>query len=246
MLTTAGALSCTAGARVPTASGSDPMPLVSSASGWAIAAGSTGRAAAAVPVSAGVADCVGVAAGAVGCARSGQMRSRISAMSTPPSTEPLRKITDCRRGVCMQVGGGGLAQAVVYNAGLAGLLGFTNLRGIPASTTQARSSEILMSDSTVSALPMPEVDKDRRGFLTFATTATGVVGAAFATVPFIASWAPSERARAAGAPVTVDLTKIEPGQMVTYVYRKKPMYVVRRTPEMLARLAGHEGELKDA
>src|SRR5690606_13099751 len=146
----------------------------------------------------------------------------------------------------MQVGGGGLAQAVVYNAGLAGLLGFTNLRGIPASTTQARSSEILMSDSTVSALPMPEVDKDRRGFLTFATTATGVVGAAFATVPFIASWAPSERARAAGAPVTVDLTKIEPGQMVTYVYRKKPMYVVRRTPEMLARLAGHEGELKDA
>ena len=44
----------------------------------------------------------------------------------------------------------------------------------------------------------------------------------------------------------MDLTKIEPGQMVTYVYRKKPMYVVRRTPEMLSRLAGHEGELKDA
>jgi ubiquinol-cytochrome c reductase iron-sulfur subunit len=101
-----------------------------------------------------------------------------------------------------------------------------------------------MSDTSVPAAP--EVDKDRRGFLTIATVATGAVGAAFAAVPFIASWSPSERARAAGAPVEVDLTKLEPGQMVTYVYRKKPVYVVRRTPEMLARLSGHEGELKDA
>jgi ubiquinol-cytochrome c reductase iron-sulfur subunit len=95
-------------------------------------------------------------------------------------------------------------------------------------------------------VPAPEIDEDRRSFLTFATTATGAVGAAFAAVPFIASWAPSERARAAGAPVEVDLTKIEPGQMVTYVYRRKPMYIVRRTPEMLAMLAGHESDLKDA
>jgi len=95
-------------------------------------------------------------------------------------------------------------------------------------------------------VPAPEVDQDRRGFLTFATSATGAVGVAFAAVPFIASWSPSERARAAGAPVEVDLSKIEPGQMVTQVYRKKPMYIVRRTPEMLAKLAGHEGELKDA
>ncbi len=101
-------------------------------------------------------------------------------------------------------------------------------------------------DPIDAVVPMPEVDQDRRGFLTFATTATGAVGVAFAAVPFIASWSPSERARAAGAPVTVDLTKIEPGQMVTYVYRKKPMYVLRRTPEMLSRLSGHEGELKDA
>jgi ubiquinol-cytochrome c reductase iron-sulfur subunit len=101
-----------------------------------------------------------------------------------------------------------------------------------------------MSDTSVPAAP--EIDQDRRGFLTLATVATGAVGAAFATVPFIASWAPSERARAAGAPVEVDLTKIEPGQMVTYVWRKKPIYIVRRTPEMLAKLAGHDGELKDA
>jgi ubiquinol-cytochrome c reductase iron-sulfur subunit len=101
-----------------------------------------------------------------------------------------------------------------------------------------------MSDTSVPAAP--EIDQDRRGFLTFATVATGAVGAAFATIPFIASWAPSERARAAGAPVEVDLTKIEPGQMVTSVWRKKPIYVLRRTPAMLARLAGHDGELKDA
>lgn len=94
-------------------------------------------------------------------------------------------------------------------------------------------------------VPAPEIDQDRRSFLTFATAATGAVGVAFAAVPFIASWAPSERARAAGAPVEVDLTKLEPGQMVTYVYRKKPIYVVHRTPEMLAALAGHDASLKD-
>lgn len=100
-----------------------------------------------------------------------------------------------------------------------------------------------MSDHSAPAVA--EVDQDRRGFLLFATTATGAVGAAFAAVPFIASWNPSERARAAGAPVEVDLSKIEPGQMVTVTYRKKAMYVVHRTPEMVASLAGHDGSLKD-
>jgi ubiquinol-cytochrome c reductase iron-sulfur subunit len=99
-----------------------------------------------------------------------------------------------------------------------------------------------MSDHSA---PAAEVDQDRRGFLTFATAATGAVGAAFATVPFIASWAPSERARAAGAPVEVDISKIEPGQMLTVTYRKKAMYIVHRTPEMVASLAGHDGALKD-
>lgn len=104
-------------------------------------------------------------------------------------------------------------------------------------------AEPLMSDTSVHAVT--EVDKDRRGFLLFATAATGAVGAAFAAVPFIASWSPSERARAAGAPVEVDVSKIEPGQMVTVTYRKKAMYVVHRTPEMVASLAGHDNQLKD-
>jgi ubiquinol-cytochrome c reductase iron-sulfur subunit len=89
------------------------------------------------------------------------------------------------------------------------------------------------------------VDLSRRRFLTRATIATGAVGAAFAAVPFIESWQPSERARAQGEPVQVDLTKVEPGQMVTPVWRKQPIYVVRRTPDMVARIAGHDAELKD-
>jgi ubiquinol-cytochrome c reductase iron-sulfur subunit len=90
-----------------------------------------------------------------------------------------------------------------------------------------------------------EVDLSRRKFLTRATIATGAVGAAFVAVPFIESWSPSERARAQGVPTEVDLTKIEPGQMVTPVWRRSPIYVVRRTPEMVARIAGHDAELKD-
>jgi ubiquinol-cytochrome c reductase iron-sulfur subunit len=89
------------------------------------------------------------------------------------------------------------------------------------------------------------VDESRRSFLTFATTATGVIGAAFGAVPFLASWSPSERARAMGAPVEVDVSKIEPGQMVTLIWQKKAIYVVHRTPEMVKQLPGHDGQLKD-
>jgi ubiquinol-cytochrome c reductase iron-sulfur subunit len=90
-----------------------------------------------------------------------------------------------------------------------------------------------------------EVDLDRRKFLTRATIATGAVGAVFAAVPFIQSWSPSERARAAGAPVSFDLSKLEAGQMAIPVWRRQPIYVVRRTPDMVARIAGHDADLKD-
>ena len=90
-----------------------------------------------------------------------------------------------------------------------------------------------------------EVDLSRRKFLTAATIATGTVGAVFAAVPFIESWSPSERARAQGVPVELDLSKLDPGQMAVPVWRKTPIYVVRRTPDMLARLNGHDSELKD-
>ncbi|HEV8018347.1 MAG TPA: ubiquinol-cytochrome c reductase iron-sulfur subunit [Steroidobacteraceae bacterium] len=90
-----------------------------------------------------------------------------------------------------------------------------------------------------------EVDLSRRKFLTRATIATGAVGAAFAAVPFLESWSPSERTRAEGAPAELDLAKLEPGQMTTLVWRRSPIYVVRRTPDMVTRIAGHDDQLKD-
>src|SRR5579884_3572918 len=69
------------------------------------------------------------------------------------------------------------------------------------------------------------VDQSRRKVLTTATIATGAVGAVFATVPFIASWQPSERARALGAPTELDVSKIEPGQMAMVTWRRQPIYV---------------------
>src|SRR5213080_65707 len=87
--------------------------------------------------------------------------------------------------------------------------------------------------------------RDRRPGEEFAPIATGTVGAVFAAVPFIESWSPSESARAQGVPATLDLSKIEPGQMTTAVWRRSPIYVVRRTEEMIARISGHEALLKD-
>ena len=92
---------------------------------------------------------------------------------------------------------------------------------------------------------VPEVDESRRKFLIAATAGTGAVGAVLTAVPFVASWNPSESARAAGLPTEVDLSKMEPGQMSTHFWRKKQIYVVKRTPEMLASLGTHDGELKD-
>jgi ubiquinol-cytochrome c reductase iron-sulfur subunit len=92
---------------------------------------------------------------------------------------------------------------------------------------------------------VPEVDESRRKFLIAATAGTGAVGAILTAVPFVASWKPSESARAAGLPTEVDLSKMEPGQMTTHFWRKKQVYVVKRTPQMLELLSGHDGELKD-
>jgi len=89
------------------------------------------------------------------------------------------------------------------------------------------------------------VDVGRRRFLNVATAAVGAVGAGFAAVPFLASLAPSERAKALGAPVNIDISKLEPGQMVIAVWRRQPIWVVRRTPEMLASLKEVSASLSD-
>jgi ubiquinol-cytochrome c reductase iron-sulfur subunit len=90
-----------------------------------------------------------------------------------------------------------------------------------------------------------EVDTGRRHFLTVATVATGAVGAAFVAVPFLASWRPSARAKAMGAPVEVDISKLEPGAMVKVEWRGRAIFVVNRTPQMLAQLEGVDAQLRD-
>jgi ubiquinol-cytochrome c reductase iron-sulfur subunit len=77
------------------------------------------------------------------------------------------------------------------------------------------------------------VDGGRRHFLLVATTVTGIAGAAMTAVPFLASWKPSARAQALGAPVEQDISKLEPGAMVKVNWRGQAIFIVRRSPEMM-------------
>jgi ubiquinol-cytochrome c reductase iron-sulfur subunit len=90
-----------------------------------------------------------------------------------------------------------------------------------------------------------EVDHSRRRLLTAATVGTGVIGAAFAAIPFLASWKPSARAKALGAPVEVDASKLEAGQMLKVVWRGQPVFVVRRVKAVVDQLGGHDAMLAD-
>ncbi len=89
------------------------------------------------------------------------------------------------------------------------------------------------------------VNSGRRRFLTTATSAVGVAGVVGVAVPFVGSWNPSAKAKAAGAPVKADISKLEPGQMVVVEWRGKPVYIVRRTEAMLAELPKLDSQLKD-
>ncbi|HEU4709625.1 MAG TPA: ubiquinol-cytochrome c reductase iron-sulfur subunit [Methylophilaceae bacterium] len=90
-----------------------------------------------------------------------------------------------------------------------------------------------------------EVDQSKRRFLIAATTVAGGVGVAAVAVPFLGSMMPSERAKAAGAPVEVDISKIEPGAMITVEWRGRPVWIINRTEEMLATLPKVEDKLSD-
>ena len=87
-------------------------------------------------------------------------------------------------------------------------------------------------------------DADRRLWLG-AATAAGGAGLVATAVPFVASLAPSEKARALGAPVDVDLGNLRPGELRTVEWRGKPVFVLRRTPEMIEALAQHDDLLAD-
>ncbi|KPF58681.1 ubiquinol-cytochrome c reductase iron-sulfur subunit [beta proteobacterium AAP51] len=88
------------------------------------------------------------------------------------------------------------------------------------------------------------VDQGRRTWIAI-TCGAGAVGGAAVAVPFVSTFAPSERARAAGAPVQVDISALQPGEKITVEWRGKPVWIIRRTPEQLATLAKVEGELAD-
>jgi ubiquinol-cytochrome c reductase iron-sulfur subunit len=89
-----------------------------------------------------------------------------------------------------------------------------------------------------------QVDKTRRN-LVIATCAAGGVGGVAAAVPFAASWLPSERAKAGGAPIVADISALEPGQSMTVEWRSKPVWIIRRTKEMLDSLASLDGKVSD-
>jgi ubiquinol-cytochrome c reductase iron-sulfur subunit len=93
-----------------------------------------------------------------------------------------------------------------------------------------------MSDNTV--------DSSKRTWL-IATSCVGAVGVAATAVPFASSIEPSERAKAAGASVEVDISAVKPGEKITIEWRGKPVWIIRRTPEQIAALSSVEGELAD-
>ena len=90
-----------------------------------------------------------------------------------------------------------------------------------------------------------DVDTEKRRFLVVATSVVGGVGVAAMAVPFVMSMWPSERAKAAGAPIEVDISKIEMGQKIDVEWRGKVVWLIRRTPEMLASLPKLDSRVAD-
>jgi ubiquinol-cytochrome c reductase iron-sulfur subunit len=90
-----------------------------------------------------------------------------------------------------------------------------------------------------------EVDLARRCFLRRATTAVGGIGLAATAVPFVEYWLPSIDTEAAGAPVTVDMSALQPKQQLTVSWRGQPVWIIRRTEEMISDLPKLNGELRD-
>ena len=93
----------------------------------------------------------------------------------------------------------------------------------------------------MSDIPM---DASKRTWL-IASGVAATVGGAFTAVPFVSSFQPSERAKAAGAAVEVDISALKPGEKLTVEWRGKPVWIMKRTPEQLASLAKTEGQLAD-
>ena len=101
-----------------------------------------------------------------------------------------------------------------------------------------------MSDAPTSKFTPAPMDSSKRTWL-IASSCAGAAGAAALATPFVASFAPSERAKAAGAPVEVDIAALKPGEKMTVEWRGKPVWILRRTPEMMASLKKTDSEVAD-
>jgi ubiquinol-cytochrome c reductase iron-sulfur subunit len=97
----------------------------------------------------------------------------------------------------------------------------------------------------MTAIVLDQVDENKRRILLVATSAAGAVVVAGVAAPLLVSWFPSARALAAGAPVQADVSKLEPGQQIIVEWRGKPVFVLKRTPEMVARLKDNAPLLVD-
>ena len=89
------------------------------------------------------------------------------------------------------------------------------------------------------------VDTKRRRFLVNSTSVVAAVGAGFVAVPFLASWMPSERAKNAGAPVEIDISKMQEGQLVIVEWQSKPVWIVKRSAKTLSDLVTLDDKLSD-
>jgi ubiquinol-cytochrome c reductase iron-sulfur subunit len=98
--------------------------------------------------------------------------------------------------------------------------------------------------SANSAIAPAPLDKDKRNWMV-ATGVVGGLGVAAVAVPFVSTFTPSERAKAAGASVEVDISGIKAGEKITVEWRGKPVWILKRTPEQIAALPKHDAQLAD-
>lgn len=110
--------------------------------------------------------------------------------------------------------------------------------------TSGTNSQQHTSDTQDAPTEVP-IDEAKRQFLLTSAGVLGGIGAVCALTPFVASWMPSAKAEAAGAPVEVDLSKIEPGQQAVVAWRGKPVWIIRRTKAMLESLKHDQDVLRD-
>jgi ubiquinol-cytochrome c reductase iron-sulfur subunit len=97
----------------------------------------------------------------------------------------------------------------------------------------------------ISNMSTDNVDTGRRRFLVASTSVVAAVGAGFVAVPFVSTWMPSERAKNAGAPDEVDISKVAEGQMLTVEWQSKPVWIVKRSEKTLSDLPTIDGDLRD-